>query len=599
MSGAGKQNGLSLPRAARFFHSCRIPGGRALEMRRLMFGLPKFVLTLVVAAAIAVALLTLLPATNGASAAPRLSPQPPARKSRASQLLAEGTALLEQGDEAAAKERFRRALAADPGNAMAHTYLGALADRAGELGEAEKHFAAAAKSAPSLPSARNNYGAILLRLNRVPEAAAQFAASLKLDARQVSALVNLARIHARAGTPADLRRARELFERARAVAPDAEIALSLTLIALRLDDRAAAANYYRDYAAAVVVATARDSSGTLPGAAAATTATARAELGAALLEVKLFEEAAAELSHAVAVEPSNVKWLINLARAERGRGETAAAGRLLEGAVARGLDAAPIYAALADLYESIGRAENAIPALRLAVERDPRSEIYRFRYALLLIDTQAPKAAIIRLEEALPQFPRSARLWFALGLAHLTAHQNDEAVRALARVVELDPKAAPALAYLGLAHADEGRQAEALAFYERALAVDERVAVAHYLLADLLLKQSSGDPARVETHLKRAVTLDPTLTSARLALAKVYVRAERWTEAVGELERAVGLDPNLAEAHYQLGRAYTRLKRTAEAQTAFATFKRLSETQKAETQIERRELVRRLANVRF
>ncbi|HEY1404222.1 MAG TPA: tetratricopeptide repeat protein, partial [Pyrinomonadaceae bacterium] len=61
----------------------------------------------------------------------------------------------------------------------------------------------------------------------------------------------------------------------------------------------------------------------------------------------------------------------------------------------------------------------------------------------------------------------------------------------------------------------------------------------------------------------------------------------------------VALDPNSAETHYQLGRVYTRQKRTAEAQAALAVFKRLNEGQKEQAQNERKEIVRRLANVHF
>jgi Tfp pilus assembly protein PilF len=120
-----------------------------------------------------------------------------------------------------------------------------------------------------------------------------------------------------------------------------------------------------------------------------------------------------------------------LARAYLARRDIPAAGRTLEGAVARGLDVAVIYAELADVYEAFGRPENSIPAMRLAIARDPKSEAYRFRYAMLLTDTKAPAAAVIRLQEALQEFPRSSRLWFALGVAESAQNKTDEAARAL------------------------------------------------------------------------------------------------------------------------------------------------------------------------
>jgi protein O-GlcNAc transferase len=521
---------------------------------------------------------------------PAAASAPARHAEQASTLVAQGVAALEANDAATAKNLFRRALTIDPKNVTAHTYLGALADRAGELKEAETHFAAAAQAAPRSPQTLNNYGAILFRLGRREQAAAQFEASLKLDARQPSALVNLAQIRFASGTPADLRAARTLFERARAIAPDAEIGRALTVVSLRLSEREAAKNYYREYASHLSGANA---------APASVSPQSRAELGAALLEAGLFEEATAELDATVAADAANVAAIVNLARALRARKDVSAAGRLLEAAVARGLEDARLFAALADLYESIGRVENAIPAMRLAVERAPASEEYRFRYALLLINSQAPKAAVIRMQEALQTFPRSAKLWFALGLAHMSEHQSAEAAPAFARAVELDPRAAPALAYLGLAYADQGRYDEAVTFYERAVAVNDQLATVHYLLADIFQKQNPSDTARPEKSLLRAISLDPTLASARLALGKLYLRTERLEAAVEQLQRAVSLDPNSAETHYQLGRVYTRLKRTAEAQAALATFKRLNEGQKEQVQNDRKEIVRRLASVHF
>ena len=47
-----------------------------------------------------------------------------------------------------------------------------------------------------------------------------------------------------------------------------------------------------------------------------------------------------------------------------------------------------------------------------------------------------------------------------------------------------------------------------ITLYEKALQVDPKLTVVHYLIADALLKQTDADPARVESHLKRAVESD-------------------------------------------------------------------------------------------
>ena len=274
-----------------------------------------------------------------------------------------------------------------------------------------------------------------------------------------------------------------------------------------------------------------------------------------------------------------------------------AAGRTLESAVASGLDDARIYAALAEVYEADGHFENAIPAMRLAIARDPQNETYHFRYGLLLTDSHAPAAGIVRLEEALKQFPNSARLWLALGIAQFTHGKNVEAENSFKRSLALDVKSVPALAYLGVTYSERGEYAKAIGFYEQAIALNAKVAALHYLVAETILKTSSDDTTRAEKYLKRATEIDPNLAAAYLSWGRLYVRANRYTEAAPLLERAVSLQPEIAEAHYQLSRVLVKLKRTEEANRELAIFKQLSEKQKAQN--ESREIVRRLANVRF
>jgi tetratricopeptide (TPR) repeat protein len=258
---------------------------------------------------------------------------------------------------------------------------------------------------------------------------------------------------------------------------------------------------------------------------------------------------------------------------------------------------ASIYATLAEAYEADGQYENAIPAMRLAVQRDPQNEIYHFRYGLLLTDSHAPAAGILRLQEALKLFPMSARIWLALGIAQLTYGQNAEAENSFKQSLALDAKLVPALAYLGMTYSERGAYEKAINFYEQALALNPQLAPLHYLVAETILKSSDADTTRAEKYLRRATELDPNLAPAYLTWGRLYVRANRYDEAALLLARAVSLQPELLEAHYQLSRVLVKLKRTDEANRELVIFKDLSEKQKARN--ESREIVRRLANVRF
>jgi Tfp pilus assembly protein PilF len=507
---------------------------------------------------------------------------------QATELVKEGALALERNDLATAQSLFQKAVEINPRDAEAHAYLGVLADRAGDLQQAARHFAAAATADPTSAAAKNNYGAVLLKLGKPEPAAEQFEASLKLNRNQPSALINLGQIRFASGSDAHLKSARELFERAFALAPDVEIARALVVVALRLKDRDAASKYFRDYTAQLA------SSGDRT-----ITAASRAELGTALSEANLFAEAIMELNAAVGMDQQNSDAVVSLARAYVALDDLRLAGRTLESAVARGLETAPIYALLASVYEKSGHIENAIPAMRLAIQRDPHSEIYRFTYGMLLTSVLAPEAAVIRLKEALNLFPNSARLWLALGIAHFKAGRNDEAQQTLQRAIKLDPKFAPAYAYLGMTYVEIGHYEEAVKSYQQALVVNEKLGVVDYLIADALLRQPARDDSRIEVHLLRAVKLEPSFPPARLALGKLYARTNRLNEAATELESVIKSDANLAEAYYQLGRVYVRQKRTAEAQPILATFKRLSDSQKEQEQKDRKDIVRRLGKVLF
>ena len=509
-------------------------------------------------------------------------------KRQTNDLTAQGIEAFKSGEAETARKLLGQALQNDPKNSEAHTFLGILDDGAGDFQNAEKHFAASVKITPNSASARNNHGAILLRLKRNSEAKSEFENSLKIEPNQPNALVNLAQILFAEDKPESLRSAFALFEKANAIAPDAAIARSLVIIALKIKNLQKAAEYYREYALRIEKA-----EEIKPDAAA------RSELGGALFEAGLYAEAETELKAALELEPQNKDTIARLARIYIVREDIKSAGKILETAVANDNANAAIYSLLAIVYEKIGRYDNAIPAMRLAINLEPESEKYHYQYGLLLSNADAPAAALIRIDEALKDFPKSARLWLARGVAELTYGKNDDAAQSINKAIELDPNFAQAYAYLGLVRVQIGQFNEAIGLYEKALEKDSNLSAIHQMIADVMLQQTDADNKRIESELKKSIAADPTFTLSYLTLGKLYIRMSRWTEAAENLEKTVKLKPDTAEAYYQLGRVYARLKRKEDADAALAKFKNLSETQKEKSDKQLREVVNRLANVRF
>jgi Tfp pilus assembly protein PilF len=484
------------------------------------------------------------------------------------------------GDLATADALVKKALAATPRNPRAQTLAGVIADKKDDLAGAVQHFAMAAKLSPSAET-HNNYGAILLRQGKSKEAAREFEESLRLSPDQLSALVNLARIRFDQG---EMAASLTLFERARRVRNDAEIARSILLISLRLGYKDRAASAFQEYSTFASSLSRSD----------------RQELAGLLIDNEFGKEAARELEDLCNSDPADIDALVLLSKAHLLQKDVPAAGKLLESAVARGLDDARIYAALADVYKAGGYFENAIPAMRLAVQKAPDDVDYRFQYGLLLIDSKAPAAAAIRLAEYVKEFPNSAKLRLALGIAYLADGKSPEARECFDKALALDPKILPALAYSANTFAEAGQYEDAAKLYRRGIELTGgKQATFQYLLADTLLNISNSDRKEIETLLKDAVRLEPDFGQAYSSLGVLYTRQGRWNEAATALERAVQLLPDDARAVYQLSRVYARLKRTEDSQAAVEKFRRLDAEQKERRETDRRELVRKLANVRF
>jgi type IV pilus assembly protein PilF len=87
-----------------------------------------------------------------------------------------GTAYLQQGNYALAKEKLERSLKQNPKDADVHTSLGLLYDRTGDPKLADKHFREALRLAPTKPDVSNNYAIYLCKNGRVDEGVERFMA---------------------------------------------------------------------------------------------------------------------------------------------------------------------------------------------------------------------------------------------------------------------------------------------------------------------------------------------------------------------------------------------------------------------------------------
>jgi tetratricopeptide (TPR) repeat protein len=219
---------------------------------------------------------------------------------------------------------------------------------------------------------------------------------------------------------------------------------------------------------------------------------------------------------------------------------------------------------LADGYSLLGRHEDAVNALDLALQINPLN----------------------------------ARLWQQKAEVLLRARQTQAALSVALKAVELDPDLADAQGVLGLVYHDLGRNAEAEAAQRKAIELGSRKASPYVNLANLLRTRGQLDEA--EALYRKALELEPDNAGALNSLGGVFfdrrqiAEAEKWYRKAFELEpenahyssslgnalrflgqldqgeqllrKAIELDPEHAVAHLNLGILYLQRRQWDQAE---------------------------------
>ena len=101
------------------------------------------------------------------------------------------------------------------------------------------------------------------------------------------------------------------------------------------------------------------------------------------------------------------------------------------------------------------------------------------------------------------------------------------------------------------------------ALWRSTLADNPNAWIAHFNLADILVRQGRLDEA--EDHYRKQLQLLPASTEGWGNLANVFLMQGRTDEAVTQLKKLLGIDPKSAEAHGNLSSALLRQGHVDEA----------------------------------
>ena len=202
----------------------------------------------------------------------------------------------------------------------------------------------------------------------------------------------------------------------------------------------------------------------------------------------------------------------------------------------------------------------AIEAYSGAIARKPDSMLAHFKRGSVYQSQNELEAAMRDFRTSTEIDPSSLRALESLGDVNVALGRNERAVERYVTFTSLDDRNARVLYKLGLARYRARRVNEAATALKQALAIDPGMGEAHYVLGLVQRDLDQGPAARKS--LEEATRRSPAgQTSAREALAEVYLQEGDFSKAINQLEALAALEPGRPDRMVALGLAQARAGR--------------------------------------
>ena len=245
-------------------------------------------------------------------------------------------------------------------------------------------------------------------------------------------------------------------------------------------------------------------------------------------------------------------------------GNAAAAADLIRRAIALRSNVVDYHQNLARVLRTAGQTDEAIDALRAALDVSPTPGV-AYELVEVLVAAGRPAEAVGAMERVVEHEP-AAESHALLGELLLAAGRLPDAYRSLMRAVQLRPDWPAVHAVLASVQDRQGDLAQAEASYRRALALDEGSPDVCNNLGSVLLRM--GRPAEAAELLRRAVALRPEFPQAQNNLGRALNAVGKPDEAAARFRAAVAQAPDFPEAWDGLGRVLLGQRRWADAAAA-------------------------------
>jgi tetratricopeptide (TPR) repeat protein len=275
----------------------------------------------------------------------------------------------------------------------------------------------------------------------------------------------------------------------------------------------------------------------------------------------------------------------NLALCYFGTNQFDKAIAILTGLSSAANPSAGVYNLLAQTYVASGQPEQAFTALQHAASISPGNEKLYLLVADACMDHQSYPLGVKVVNLGIENLPYSGRLFYERGVFQTLLERGDLAAADFAQAAKLAPDTD--IAYMAAAQQDlvEGKIPETIAVARQGISTGHENYILLTLLGEALIRSgiAPGQPefAEAQTALEKSVAEHPDNSRSQIALAKIYLMAGRYDDAITHLEIARNLDPANTSVYSHLATAYRQRGQLDQSQKMLAILADLNEAQAA------------------
>jgi tetratricopeptide (TPR) repeat protein len=202
----------------------------------------------------------------------------------------------------------------------------------------------------------------------------------------------------------------------------------------------------------------------------------------------------------------------------------------------------------------------AIEAYSGAIARQPDSMLAHYKRGAVYQSQNELEAAMRDFRSAADLDPSWLRALESLGDVNFALGRHDRAVERYEAFVALDERNPRVLYKLGLARYRAGRGKEVMPPLQQAISLEPAMGEAHYVMG--LAQRDLGQLVPARKSLEEAARRSPAgQTSAREALADVYLLEGDFSKAINQLEALAALEPTRPDRIVAVGLAQLRAGR--------------------------------------